>query len=119
MGGQMNQMNGQMQQMMPGGMNEQDQLAQQIRDTERQMQQMQEQIKMAQMNVNGQPPGQMMSNPTGMPNYGGGGGMMGGDFLDDQSDSGSENDWWNQPVSYGPGSQQGMPATNFNGMAQQ
>jgi len=33
-----------------------------------------------------------------------------GDYDDDQSDSGSENDWWNQPVSYGQ-SNQGMPGS--------
>jgi len=87
--------------MLPGG--QQDQLAQQIRDTERQMAEMQEKIQMAQMNL--QTPGAAIPNSMGSPGYGG---TMGGvDYEDDQSDSGSENDWWNQPSSYGQGGMQG------------
>merc|ERR1719329_1862310 len=125
------QMNGQMPQtqMMPGGM-EQDQLAQQIRETERQMAEMQEQIQKAQMGqMNFQGQGSMMPNTMASPGFGGN--MGAGDQWEDESDSGSENDWWNQPVSYGQGGQgQGMPGSynsagmqgmggNFNGAGMQ
>lgn len=126
---QMNPMGGQMQTMMPGsgGMNPQeDQLAQQIRETERQMAEMQEKIQMAQMSLQGQAPATMMPSSMASPGFGGGGGGIGGDMggvgyggamgsgaaaggdWEDQSDSGSENDWWNQPASYGQGAQGGV-----------
>lgn len=98
----------------PNMMGQQDQLAQQIRDTERQMAEMKEQIQMAQMNMQGPPTGAMMQNSFASPSYGG---NTGGDQWEDESDSGSENDWWNQPVSYGHGTQS-MPGS-YNGTGMQ
>merc|ERR1719181_1146007 len=98
-GDQMQQQIPQTQQMMPGG--QQDHLAQQIRDTERQMAEMKEQMQMNQM------PNSMMNQ--------GYGGNMGGDQWEDESDSGSENEWWNQPVSYGQGMLGSQPGTGMHG----
>jgi len=102
MPGQMNGMNpmGGMNQMQPGMQMQgpESQISAEVLQAERQMQELQEQIQKLQ---SGGGPGPMQEglgggfNAAGPPmsqtNQGG---------WDDESDSGSENDWWNQPSPY-------------------
>eukprot|EP00971_Amphidinium_carterae_P331648 6465362-Amphidinium_carterae.1 len=74
---------------------------QQVAETERQLQMLEEELKRTMMEVQTQSAVGNYGDYAG--GYAGGGGGGGGgpvDHWDGESDSGSENDWWNQPTPF-------------------